>query len=372
MVRSATTIELKICVLKQKCFVQNARIENLTPPGQVICKPLQNAQRNRKATATHGKKNRHAHPPAVRSGKRRYERRTCTHTPPHTQRAMMRYEQRSAHSNLTDSNNNNNNSNNNNSIIINNTSSMTAASGRSKRRLEYSPNDHDDETDVVLGSSLKKVRISLTPGELRLDRDLAGLTVVSDRTWLLRPDDVWLDRLNDPLQLLLRMGETARVYIQLSRMYPHVPPTVARVENPFGTIRAVRVMMANPGIQQQQMNQSDEHGQQHQPQQQQNQPWFEINDQNETVLVYHRWSPIMWIGDLLRFLVEAFDHDRQHPQPQRQSIGTTPQQQYQEQQQIRHRQQHEPSKHQTLFAPNRFDLGYDRSSVETSTRPMEC
>ena len=33
MVHSATTIKLKICVLKQKFSVQNARIENLTPPG---------------------------------------------------------------------------------------------------------------------------------------------------------------------------------------------------------------------------------------------------------------------------------------------------------------------------------------------------
>ena len=32
MVHSVTTIKLKICILKQKFSVQNARIENSTPP----------------------------------------------------------------------------------------------------------------------------------------------------------------------------------------------------------------------------------------------------------------------------------------------------------------------------------------------------
>ena len=240
--------------------------------------------------------------------------------------------------------------------------------------------------DVDLGSTLKKVRISMTPGELRLDRDLCelsgGWTRVGDRVWVLRPH-VRLDRLNDPLQLVLRVGD-AKAYLQLSRMYPHVPPVVAHLENSHNIQRVV-VSVVEPAIDDDNnnngvaMEQEQQQQMFHQQQQQQQQHAWDDSvmmttpghhhhhpQQNyycrnqgstatptTTTLTFDQWSPIRQLGELLHFIIHALEHEKW-----RREGGTMP--------------PSAPSKHSTMFAPNRFDLGYDRSTVAISTRPMEC
>lgn len=118
-----------------------------------------------------------------------------------------------------------------------------------------------------LQRSLKRVRLSSSPGELRLRLDLRHLVLGQD--WVQTAEDVWMGpgrsqitttaaaaatgcRLErsqvDPLRLILYLPH-ATVWIQIPRMYPHRPPTVTRLlhgaGSPRPTIRTVRISSAD-------------------------------------------------------------------------------------------------------------------------------
>lgn len=83
-----------------------------------------------------------------------------------------------------------------------------------------------DECDD-LQSSLKRVRISTSPGELRLDRDLQQLGWSSSHRHL--TDDVVVNR-SHALRIVVHVSGTVRIQLDFSRLYPHVGPTIARME----------------------------------------------------------------------------------------------------------------------------------------------
>src|SRR5688500_2386117 len=110
----------------------------------------------------------------------------------------------------------------------NNKSSCSTPSTPSlKRRPPYSSSDSSSFLDCQsLQSSLKRVRLSCSPGELRLQRDLR--TLVSEQGWNLSQDNCWIldgvARLkqldDDPLRLVLQLSQNnASVWIQIPRRY---------------------------------------------------------------------------------------------------------------------------------------------------------
>ena len=109
-----------------------------------------------------------------------------------------------------------------------------------------------------LQRSLKRVRLSSSPGELRLQLDLRHL--VMSREWIHTAEDIWywprtacrLEQCQvDPLRLIFYLPQQfATVWIQIPRMYPHRPPTVTRIlhgaGSPHPSIQAVQITMDNP------------------------------------------------------------------------------------------------------------------------------
>jgi ubiquitin-protein ligase len=89
-----------------------------------------------------------------------------------------------------------------------------------------------------LQRSLKRIRLSLSPGELCLQRDLASLTWerVSEDRWTL-PACV-LERV-DPLLLQLS-SRTQSCSISIPRLYPHRPPVITRVNGLYYTSIAIK------------------------------------------------------------------------------------------------------------------------------------
>ncbi|KAL7519324.1 hypothetical protein ACHAWX_004791 [Stephanocyclus meneghinianus] len=106
-----------------------------------------------------------------------------------------------------------------------------------------------------IGQSLKRVKISTSPGELRLDRDIELL--LSSKTWISTennpPNGGRINEISsqnarlvrdpvDPLRLRLTVlrrpslhsMEQWMFFIQMPRMYPHVPPVVTRVSRDVG------------------------------------------------------------------------------------------------------------------------------------------
>ena len=145
-------------------------------------------------------------------------------------------------------------------------------SNHSKRRLSDSAGSSTDGHTMQLdrtesaGSldcqslqrSLKRVRLSSSPGELRLQLDLRHL--VMSREWVQTAEDVWywprtacrLEQCQvDPLRLILTLPQQyATVWIQIPRMYPHRPPVVTRIGHGAGSphpeIQAVQITMDTP------------------------------------------------------------------------------------------------------------------------------
>jgi len=148
---------------------------------------------------------------------------------------------------------------------------------------------------VSLQSSLKRVRLSCSPGELRLQRDLLALPSYG---WRLLPsggecNDVWDShpkwlcanaelQMLDPLRLKLTMGQ-CRVWIQIPRMYPHKPPTITRTEN-TETLWIRDVPRGEDNAM----------------------PGYSLHHTME-------WSPIRQIGDLLSCLLQRHDSTAQTP-----------------------------------------------------------
>jgi hypothetical protein len=152
------------------------------------------------------------------------------------------------------------------------------ASNHSKKRLSSSGHtptaspalsnmDRTESTSSLdcqsLQRSLKRVRLSSSPGELRLQLDLRHLVMAQD--WVQLADDVWhlptrhcrLEQCHvDPLRLILDlpaadpMGHvtgTTRLWLQIPRLYPHRPPAVTRIRaGPGCAMQAVRISMDEP------------------------------------------------------------------------------------------------------------------------------
>jgi len=212
-----------------------------------------------------------------------------------------------------------------------------------------------------LGSCLKRVRISMSPGELRLDRDLSDLeahwTQVDDRVFLCR--DARLERTNDPLRLVLRVKNRIELHLAFSRMYPHSPPLVTRVwsqENSSSDscrIKQVVVTMKAPEQQQQQHEMQQDH---------EVEMFKTINFCTDTTaktadntLVYDQWTPIQQFGNLLDFLVTAFRQD--HSDHATLSDDNT-------EQDVDMQLNTTPTK-ATFLPPNRFNVGYDQQRRST-------
>jgi hypothetical protein len=84
----------------------------------------------------------------------------------------------------------------------------------------------EDECDD-LQSSLKRVRISTSPGELRLDRDLQQLGWSSSHRHL--TNDVVVNR-SHALGIVVHVAGAVRIQLDFSRLYPHSGPTIARMD----------------------------------------------------------------------------------------------------------------------------------------------
>ena len=189
-----------------------------------------------------------------------------------------------------------------------------------------------------LQSSLKRVRLSCSPGELRLQRDLRNL--VSEQGWNQVGEYCWnfqdlasLEQVTqqDPLRLLLLVrcggvsGQAARkstwkrCWITIPRMYPHRPPVISQIEdmpNGHGSTAEVAAswdsFSGNPFSRQHQIQQQNR-----------TRPAVERIVIHETppnghaptvpcgaTVVYNNWSPIMRLGDLLSFVLDVlFDLD---------------------------------------------------------------
>lgn len=234
-----------------------------------------------------------------------------------------------------------------------------------------------------LGSCLKRVRISMSPGELRLDRDLSELgnhwRQVDDRVYVWEECYSRLERTNDPLRLVLRI-QHVELKIAVHRLYPHAPPVVTRTldvlddsnhrHHPHHHQRIV-VSLASQYQYQYQSTLEDED---------------EMEDEQTTVtantnadrdggtLVYDNWSPIQQIGHLVDFLVKAFGqyhHDGSGTNFS--SNATIVSEDHEEEDDEDAMQITSPVKTvlplDSFLPPNRFDLGYDRQRRSTL---MEC
>lgn len=90
-----------------------------------------------------------------------------------------------------------------------------------------------------LQHSLKRVRLSSSPGELRLQSDLRQLVLngpweqVQEDTWSCPSLSCSLERSSvDPLCLLFIFRNTAACALQFPRMYPHQPPILSQMNVP--------------------------------------------------------------------------------------------------------------------------------------------
>lgn len=181
-----------------------------------------------------------------------------------------------------------------------------------------------------LQSSLKRVRLSCSPGELRLQKDLRCLpalgwipetdlqddsimdgpigsgnnggngsggtsSAATSRPFVMDSNPRWHWQstnasaelqLLDPLRLVLsiqRPQRWSRLWIQIPRMYPHRPPVISRIENM--AMEQIVIMEEPPGM---------PHGQE-----------TASGSSPGTTVYYKEWSPVRHLGDLLGFLLQA-------------------------------------------------------------------
>lgn len=176
-----------------------------------------------------------------------------------------------------------------------------------------------NNADELLGQSLKRVRISTSPGELRLDRDLQQLGWSTSNRFL--TDHIWLDRVH-ALRLVLMISNRIAMHIDIPRMYPHEAPKLVRVvQEDERDSDSSRTPSSSSSLQ--------------------------LPD-------YAAWSPIQTIQDYIQYLLEQLSMQSES------DIGMAVDEIH-----------NQPLKHvaKSLFAPNRFDVGYDRS---IPAKAMEC
>lgn len=161
-----------------------------------------------------------------------------------------------------------------------------------------------------LQSSLKRVRLSCSPGELRLQRDLRDLiglgwhligsdnenldvnsiSFESNPRWYLPGGTVPAEvHFLDAHRLVLHLKlptDVGRIWIQVPRMYPHRPPTVSRIERLW--MDQIVIHEAPPSGKKPPSNGAA--------------------SRHSKVLLYNDWSPVQNLGTLLQFLVDNALH----------------------------------------------------------------
>ena len=160
------------------------------------------------------------------------------------------------------------------------------------KRFWQEPPANVPSPQVLDGSfpSLKRLRLSTSPGELRLEGDLQAMTTknggcwkhVDERHWVCKNTGALLERqFGNPLNFILYLSQEAQVWIEISRSFPHVPPTIVRIIHPFYKNGIVLVQPAMS-------------------------PYTTYShDSSATTLVYDQWSAVRGFQDLLAFLVDA-------------------------------------------------------------------
>lgn len=142
--------------------------------------------------------------------------------------------------------------------------------------------------------SLKRVRLSKSPGELRLEGDLQNMTSnegswkhVDQRHWICKNTGALLEReFGNPMTFVLYISKEMQIWMEIGRSFPHEPPTITRVIHPCYRDGMVVVQPA--------MN------------------TFSSAYESDTTIVYDQWSAVRRLEDLLGFLVDAM---KQHQQP---------------------------------------------------------
>jgi hypothetical protein len=211
-----------------------------------------------------------------------------------------------------------------------------------KRRIE-NPNLLDCRS---LQSSLKRVRLNCSPGELRLQRDLKFLSMehnwnqINERCWSFANDEEGDSNIQlhlaDSLKLVLQYSETGRIWIQIPRMYPHQPPVITRIEGLWMERIMVHVVAPDASVRNEETS---------------------VRGCRNTVVFPH-WSPVMNIGTLLEFCIATA---RAHPAPTTTALPSTSLEEsktYQEQEE-RMEVSH-PFKFTSAFLPNRMDVGFEK------------
>ena len=110
--------------------------------------------------------------------------------------------------------------------------------------LNTPPTTRNAEECDDLQSSLKRVRISTSPGELRLDRDLQQLGWSSSHRHL--TNDVVVNR-SHALGIVVDVAGTVRIQLDFSRLYPHSGPTISKMDGATAaTVESLAVIEWSP------------------------------------------------------------------------------------------------------------------------------
>lgn len=173
-------------------------------------------------------------------------------------------------------------------------------------------------SDEELGSSLKRVRISTSPGELRLERDFTQLGWTPSNKWLSK--DIYMDRVH-ALQLVIYLEQSCKLHIDIPRLYPHSPPTIVHIEGSDSSSKVV------------------------------------LQDKE------YAWTPVMTLQDFISQVWQTYTTTTTLCQPQQQTPDD------EERSMPVDAITDLPTKHVTLFAPNRFNLGYDQSATACTAAP---
>jgi hypothetical protein len=223
-------------------------------------------------------------------------------------------------------------------INMNNLSLSSAA----KRSFDNSCNSSMSLDCQSLQASLKRVRLSCSPGELRLQRDVRqlvnqGWNPVGEHCWVyggggassseraaamttaynaggagggvLRSAKLEQVTQHDPLRLSLSLvvqlagggGEQQQhfIMIQIPRMYPHRPPVIVRIDSHPANTAATGSSSSSGRRQCRQVERIVVH---EAPSIGQEPPPVSCG----TTVVYNQWSPVMQLGDLLAFCMNVF------------------------------------------------------------------
>lgn len=138
---------------------------------------------------------------------------------------------------------------------------------------------------------LKRVRLSTSPGELRLELDLEHLatamhwTQVNNHRWGSKHGVILERRRQDPMSLVLHFDQSTKIWMQVPRCYPHEPPVITHVQHPYVLHVIVTLEPAMHSM---------------------------MTIQSDTTLVYDKWSPVRQLSDLLDYLTATLSQRQCH------------------------------------------------------------